>query len=432
MAQQQQRGAFQAPGELVPEGQAADLSLVGHACYRRVLQNAFDARTLLDGLFARNAGQYLPVTSHRSYLSYLAVLCAGDVHNFRHIQSSDHLHAVDALVVANALAGFLEHLLPQEAELRAKKALLLFLKHWVGTGKTTFVRLTDTEYDELRGPNGTWRNLAFLPATRAELRNLDVGSVVATAAYNLEAYQVIMAQLMTLEAPRTIQTPPRVFATFFISMAKRGTITVDKLNRVTEELNDTLGITLDLDTASIRLTYKTIGSRVPDEKIKELFPHLSRMVSDISLRMKITLDQAVGTGLTALTTIKRARSKFPTFPWGRAARLLATDFQNAAAAAREVGDDSYYGFRRELGVVKGTLYRSLSWLCKELLVRYGGPEHAPLARYQGWNNNPEHKAVLQQMVEEFQPGAIAPNEVNQAAVDSLVAALESASGLAAS
>lgn len=431
MAEQQQQGAFHARVDPVPEDGRPNLELVGHACFRQVIENAFQAKTLTDGLFARNAGDYLPAVNHRGYLNHLAVLCAGDLHNFPHISVADQLFAVDALIVANALAGFMQHLSAEEAQLRAKRALLLFLKHWIGPGKTTFIRLTDTEYGELKAPNGAWRNYAFLPEARADLRNLDVGGLVTSEVYDLAAYQCIMTHLLTLEAPRIVQTPPRVFATFFIGMAKRGTITVDKLNRITEELTDTLGIALDLDVASIRMTYKTVGGRVPDNKVRLLFEHLSSLVFEISLRMKITLDQAVGTGLTALSTIKRARKKFPHFPWARAARLLTNDFNNAATAARIVDTDAYYGFRKDLGSVRGTLYRSLAWLCKELLVRYGGPEHAPLARYQGWNNNPEHKATLVQMIDEFRPEAIAAEEADPTAATNLFTALEGATGIAA-
>ncbi|AJG39059.1 putative nucleoprotein [Tacheng Tick Virus 5] len=431
MAQEQQIGAFHVPAEEIPAAEAANLDLVGHACIRPVIANAFETHTLTDGLFAREAGDYLPEVTRKSYLAHLTILCAGDVMTFPHITTTEHLIATDSLVIANALAGFLTHLEPVPAVDRARKALLLFLKHWIGPGKTTFVKLTDTEYADLKGANGSWRNIAFLPENRGDLRNLDVGGIIHNPAYTLAVYRQILTDLVRLEAPRTTQAAPRVFATFFISMAKRGTITPDKLNKITEELAETLGISMELEASSIRLAFKTVGGKVPDNKIQPVFEHLSALVADISLRMKITLDQAVGTGLTALSTIKRAREKFPNFPWGRAARLLNTDFQRAAAAAREVQGDAYYGFRKTLGPVRSTLYRSLAWLCKELLVKYGGPEHGPLARYQGWNNNPEHKHVLIQMIDEFRPDVVGEGEEDAAGAADLAEALRGATGLTA-
>lgn len=57
MAQQQHHGAFHANVPPIPEGQEANLALVGHACIRPVIQAAFKARTSTDGLFARKAAR---------------------------------------------------------------------------------------------------------------------------------------------------------------------------------------------------------------------------------------------------------------------------------------------------------------------------------------------------------------------------------------
>lgn len=84
----------------------------------------------------------------------------------------------------------------------------------------------------------------------------------------------------------------------------------------------------------------------------------SNDMNELSLRMQLTLMQASGSGLTSYKTIKIAIATATTFPWGRAAQLIPVDFQNFVQAIHHVGDNDYFGFAKDLGVVRFTLYKS--------------------------------------------------------------------------
>jgi len=45
------------------------------------------------------------------------------------------------------------------------------------------------------------------------------------------------------------------------------------------------------------------------------------LIPDIALRLKLTLQQAAGSGLTLYVIIGRAYTKYENFPWGRANTL---------------------------------------------------------------------------------------------------------------
>lgn len=60
---------------------------------------------------------------------------------------------------------------------------------------------------------------------------------------------------------------------------------------------------------------------------------------------------------------------FPDFPWPNLNKLLPGEIPRFCIAARLIGGNEYYGFKKDLGEAASTRYKFLGWVGKELLVK---------------------------------------------------------------
>lgn len=90
------------------------------------------------------------------------------------------------------------------------------------------------------------------------------------------------------------------------------------------------------------------------------------------MRLRLTIVQAAGSGLTCLILILKAMRIYANFPWWVVAALYGNEMANVETATTAVGDNPYYGFKKDLGAVKSRLYKNIAWVAKELLVRING------------------------------------------------------------
>lgn len=194
-----------------------------------------------------------------------------------------------------------------------------------------------------------------------------------------------------------------IFVHAQIAFPKRGSLTETKAEKISDELRQTLGYPVRIMDKAIRDIYERLSPKILDNEWENLLTGWAREMETVNLRMRVTLMQAAGGGLTVFETIKSALHQFPDFPWGLAFEALGQDVANYERAKNLIGNDRFYGFRKDLKEAASTYYRSFGYLAKQLLLRHGGPDYAGLAQYQGWTRNPRNKARLDELVTNFNP-----------------------------
>lgn len=168
----------------------------------------------------------------------------------------------------------------------------------------------------------------------------------------------------------------------YVSVLKRGVVSDAFVDKVTQGILTDLGKPITLTPEALKKFYTVYGSYIDDVSIREITTHWTNLLPVSALRLILTVQQAAGSGLTCLITTGRAMRKYPDFQWGIVRLLLPEDWTNFMTAVRTVNGNIWYGFKRDLGVVRSTLYKNISWVGKELLVRVNG--EAALNRYGGW------------------------------------------------
>lgn len=194
-----------------------------------------------------------------------------------------------------------------------------------------------------------------------------------------------------------------------VSVAKRGTLSVEFLNKIVEGIFQDLGTNINLDIEPIQTFYKFFGSEINDATIPLIQQTWERLIPQQALRLMLTVSQLAGSGLTTYSTIGTALRLYPTFNWGVISRTFPIEWENYRIALTTVGNNVYYGFRKELGMVKSTNFKSLGYIAKELLVR--GDGRITLNRYMGWARSIKFKQQIDQMILDF-INHIAAQEIN--------------------
>lgn len=219
--------------------------------------------------------------------------------------------------------------------------------------------------------------------------------------HNCWAYLVWVAERGVSDEMRRF--PILAYVYTYVALAKRGTITIEKMRKIAQAVTLECGIDVALDRSLIGHIWGALASRLTDEEYQAVFERWEQDMMNVSLRMRITLMQAACSGLTSLVTCRNALRTFPDFPWSRVAALLPGDTARLIAAAAAVDGNRYYGFKKDYGAAASSGYRSFTWVAKELLLRYGGPDYVGLREYRGWTTNPLHKTPLQELIDNYTP-----------------------------
>ncbi|KAF5287692.1 hypothetical protein FQA39_LY15792 [Lamprigera yunnana] len=167
--------------------------------------------------------------------------------------------------------------------------------------------------------------------------------------------------------------------------------------RVAEELGVT-GLTIDPDACN--LLYKHFGDGIDSGNIRAVTEHWESLLPVQALRLRLTVQQSAGTGLTALHVCGRAMNTFRDFKWDRVMEFYSDEWSNLQEAIRAVGDDVWYGFNHDLGVVRSTKYRNIAYVAKELLVKINGEDS--LTRYGGWTRRARFQAGVDLLIAEYE------------------------------
>jgi len=166
--------------------------------------------------------------------------------------------------------------------------------------------------------------------------------------------------------------------TILICIAKIGSITEQKLESIADQLRDSSQIALDVDVEQVSGIFKAVlmvckqQDINPSVVLKESSAHL-RM--EDNLRMFLTVQQAVDSGVTAVTLTTEAIAKFPTSKlWNYFHDQCATELHAYVDAARIVANAPFviFGNHAQFELVKSTRFPNVYYGARQLLLKMGG------------------------------------------------------------
>ncbi|KAF6210072.1 hypothetical protein GE061_015828 [Apolygus lucorum] len=180
--------------------------------------------------------------------------------------------------------------------------------------------------------------------------------------------------------------PTSLYVLMYVSLSKRGTITDNKLTAIRDEVYEANGRRINISPDDVRKCFAVLHRFIDQDNAEAVFGRLALGIEGISLRMHITLTQAAGGGLTAYHTIRSALKIHPLFPWSRVRGYIPNDFTNFRIAFDTVGNNQYYGFKHDLGCARSTKFPSLTYVAKEILLRWNAADFRGLRGYQGFKD----------------------------------------------
>jgi hypothetical protein len=145
--------------------------------------------------------------------------------------------------------------------------------------------------------------------------------------------------------------------------------------------------------------YAAYGGFVDETNAGSVFAYWGSLIPVHAVRLTLTLRQTAYSGLTSLIVIIEAKKLHPAFPWKSILRLLLDEVSCFMYACELVGSNPYYGYKKDMGQAASSYYRSLTWVCKELLIQVSG--QAGLKLYAGWIKVPRYSAALKDLLEKY-------------------------------
>lgn len=159
---------------------------------------------------------------------------------------------------------------------------------------------------------------------------------------------------------------------FIIAVCKQGTILSDFQEKIRSAVRIDLGKDVKITPEIVSGAWGAYGQYIDDTNVGSLMTHLTACIAGEAVRLSITVLQSQYHALTAFCTIQRAMIKYPTFAWHAFEKIAAGELENYKQALIAVGDNPYYGFKKDFGPVKSAKFRSLAYFSKELLVKLDG------------------------------------------------------------
>lgn len=187
----------------------------------------------------------------------------------------------------------------------------------------------------------------------------------------------------------------------YLATLKRGTMSDTFIDKIIEGMTTDLQITnLRIDALACRSFFALFGEKINERTIALVTEHWSGLLPVPALRLRLTVQQAAGSGLTALSVTGRSIRLYADFNWSRISQLYPDEWQNFSAAVALVGNNVWYGFKKDLGIVSSTKYKNLTYVAKELLIKVNG--EATLRNYAGWTRRAKYQAVVDQLIAEYE------------------------------
>lgn len=187
----------------------------------------------------------------------------------------------------------------------------------------------------------------------------------------------------------------------YLAVLKRGTISEAFADKISAGLATDLQITnLRIDVEACKVFYSIFGGLVTDVTIAEITTRWELLLPTPALRLRLTVAQASGSGLTALSVTGRAIRTYTDFDWGRIREIYGDEWANFTTAVQTVGENHWYGFRKDLSIVASTKYKNLSYVAKELLTKVNG--ESSLKNYGGWTRRAKYQGTVDLLIANYE------------------------------
>jgi len=192
-----------------------------------------------------------------------------------------------------------------------------------------------------------------------------------------------------------------LYTHFIVSFSKRGECSQRKGNSILKEINDGLGRNVAYDPELIKLMWRMMGSFIGAETAGPVLKAIEAMLGDDpeTLRLRLTAQQAVRSGLTSICLIVQAVREYPYFYWIKVSQMFPAEMANVIAALDTIGNNPYYGFNTRMGNVKATGYRNITYIAKQLHMRIGGMH--TLSGLAGQVTMPMYADRVERMIQEY-------------------------------
>ncbi|ALP32030.1 putative nucleoprotein [Imjin River virus 1] len=272
------------------------------------------------------------------------------------------------------------------------------------------------------------RRLAPIPqaagaAGAGQQGNNDQGNNNYIARDNYQGmFDEIMARIRADLEARPMVTPLAAYTCAITAIAKKGMVSQMCLEKILDGVRTDLGRQITLSTDLIRRYHDRFPITLTRENVASRMKAIEDIIPEDNLRLKIIIRQAALSGLTCITTIKKAMDTRPDFPWARVCALYPNEVQAATNAFTLIGDNPYYGFTSTMEGVASNRYKNLAYVAKEVLIRYLGD--SDLRQYAGFPRTPlypDRVAAIFDDYERREEPEINGNE-NQALLDAMRAA----------
>lgn len=196
-----------------------------------------------------------------------------------------------------------------------------------------------------------------------------------------------------------------LFMTFICAVAKMGTVSTRYITKILNSVNDECLIDMDdniFHEEVIREVWRYVGHLIDDVVMQASVARwdVNNFFPAHAIRARLIVAQIAGEGMTALSVVKKAIIAHPNFAWANLNALLPQEATNVNLALIAVGNNAYYGFRKNLDAVRSTLYKSYAWACKELMIRVSG--EASLKNYRGWTRKPAFQNEIETLINNYE------------------------------
>lgn len=237
------------------------------------------------------------------------------------------------------------------------------------------------------------------PTPDVYARHTAAWALVGRAERTIEQSLFLLAAYTEANAA-TLYGAVTFITTAIVSYCKRGSLTIENAQKITNSIRDDISHVVNLNRDVVSLFYKQFGRDINDNNVERLLTHWKGLINENSaMRLHLILCQATNSGLTQYLICLKAITTIPRFDWERLATILPQDWDALVTANELIGENKYYGFRRDLGNAKSTGYKSYTWVAKELLIRTGIDPN--LANYAGFVLAPKNRPRVTAMIAQF-------------------------------
>lgn len=219
-----------------------------------------------------------------------------------------------------------------------------------------------------------------------------------------EACSRFLESLASEPTASALSLSTEIYCLTYVSIAKQGNITEAKLTSICNAVSEETGRAVNLSLEEIKAFNTSFSPYINAQNAEAICTGLQQGLANFSLRLCLTMQQAVGSGMTSYWMVWEALNLCTDFDWEAIAALIPQDFRKYSDAVALVGNNQYFGFNNDLTIAKHTNYMSLSWVASKVLIKSDPPAYAALSRYRGLPALTKRSDEIQAIIDAYIPG----------------------------